>query len=985
MEDTVNRYQRRLLYGGGMVISIMLAAATCVLLYSMARDEIARRYADFAVRKLLVQLEFQARDFAVRTFIAHEEAVWPTRESASPALIATFAAQHGRVVLQGNPHFAPVLALGDVTPQQPSDTFGRYLALANEMSYRAGAYFKLQSQAMSGYLYSPSHDFIVFIPAPGPDSTLQTHDANDVRRLIGTIAPSDNEPGQSTTSDVSATSRLSWLVPALDPIQHQQVIRLVATAFDNGKPFATLISNLPTRSVLAKLPVDQYDTVSFMVDGNGQVLLHTRHGLPSENSIYLALHTLPTLHSEQPVAMFRDGMFIISQGIQGTDWTLIHTFSWGTLIVALWPKLAACVATLLLVIGLIWIALVWLDRKVFIPAWRRSQRIVESENLNRTMITTAPFGFALMGLHDKAVLLQNDVMRAYDAQIQGDEPLHRKLMRLFDPDPAAPEWQHDLETAIAMKDDTTSDLLVSLMRTRYQGNDVVLCNFTDITARKNTERKLDEARRAADTANEAKSAFLATMSHEIRTPLNAILGNLELLDRSPLLPEQSERLNTITSSSYALLDTISSVLDFSKIESGEMPIETLRFDLADLIRQIGAMFAPIVAAKGIQFDCVIDDALASHYLGDPTRIRQIVTNLLSNAVKFTAQGDITLEVYLGGDTGEDSPIVVGVSDTGVGITLEQQRVLFQPFAQADSSVARRFGGTGLGLALCKRLTELMHGTIAVKSELGVGSTFMVTLPLRVATPADHVLRNTDAMPRPIGHIPDREHPLRMLVVDDHPANRVLIQEQMKTLGYQTDVSEDGHHALQCFAQARYDVVMTDLSMPGMDGYTLAQTLRSQGVTIPIIAITASASITEHERCAAVGMDAVLVRPILLDTIDRLIRQLVSRTVESDRPIAAPQDLAYGPLPAKVHALMQQTLQQSMEALSAALDQGDWKSVRDHLHALRGSFALIGELETADSVRQMEELAANHDQQALKTAMRVFAERASSVLDQRPAV
>lgn len=986
--NAVNRYQRRLLYGGGIVISILLAVATYVLLHSMARDEVARRYTDFAVRKLLVQLEFQAREFAVRTFIAHEEAVWPTREPASPALINTFAARHGRIELQGNPHFNPVLALGDITPQQPPEVFGRYLALANELSYRAGAYFKLQaqSQAMSGYLYSPDHHFIVFIPAPGAGSAWRVYDAVDIHELVGTIAPSNAELDRlATTSDASADIRSNWLAPALDPIQQDQVIRLVATAFDNGKPFATLISNLPTRSLLARLPVDQYDTISFIANGTGQVILHTRHGLPGENIIYMAMQARPALHSEKPAVVSHHGMFIISQGIQGTDWTVVHTFSWGTIIVALWPKLTAYLATLLLVVGLIWTAVIWLDRRVFIPAWKRSQRIVESENLNRTMITTAPFGFALMDLRDNAILLQNDVMRAYDAWVQGDEPLHRKLLRLFNPDPGAPEWQHDLEAAIAMKDGTTSDLLVSLMRTRYQGSDVVLCNFTDITARKNTERKLEEARRAADAANEAKSAFLATMSHEIRTPLNAILGNLELLDRSPLLPEQSERLHTVTSSSYVLLDTISSVLDFSKIESGQMLIETIRFDLADLIRQVGAMFAPIVEAKGIQFDCVIDDALASHYIGDPTRIRQIVTNLLSNAVKFTAKGDITLEVYLGHDTGEGVPIVIGVSDTGVGIAPEQQQHLFQPFAQAHASIARRFGGTGLGLALCKRLTELMHGTIIVKSEIGVGSTFIVTLPLQMATSSAHAPSDTDAARRPGKPAADGTRTLRVLVVDDHPANRVLIQEQIKTLGYHVDVSEDGYHALQRFGQARYDAVMTDLNMPGMDGYTLARTLRSQGAAIPIIAITANANTSEHERCAEAGMDAVLVRPILLDTIDRIVRKLVNGMIESDSPVTTPVDLALGPLPAKVHALMQQTLRQSLEAMGTALDQNDLQSVRDHLHALRGSFAMIREMETADRVRQMEELASADDRESLKTAMRVFAEHASSVLGRRSAM
>jgi len=988
---SVDLHHRRLLYGGGVVISIVLAIAACVLLYSMARDEIARRYTDFSVRKLLVQLEFQAREFAVQTFIAHEEAVWHTRSPASPALIAAFNAQHGRAWLQRSPHFDAILALGDITPQQPAASFDRYLALADELSYRAGAYFRLQaqSQAMSGYLYSPDHAFIVLIPAPEPNSPLLTHGVTDVHRLIQSMAPDAAELNRwMTASDASTARGPIWLAPALDPIQQQTVIRLVGAAFDKGAPFAIFVSNLPIRSLLARLPPDQYEAASLILDGNGQVILGTRQNLSADSLVGRMLRVSPALHSEQPVASFRNGLFVISQGIKGTDWTLVHAFSWRTLVVSLWPELTACAATFLFVAGLIWVALIWLDRRIFMPAFRRSQRIRESENLNRTMITTAPFGFALMGLHDRAVLLQNEVMRAYDAWIEGDEPLHRKLLRLFDPDPAAPEWQHDLETAVAMKDGSTSDLLVSLMRTRYQGNDVVLCNFTDISARKNTERKLEEARRAADAANEAKSVFLATMSHEIRTPLNAVLGNLELLDRSPLLPEQSERLHTVASSSYVLLDMISSILDFSKVESGQMAIETIRFDLADAIRQLGALFAPMAEAKGIQFDCVIDDALAPQYLGDPTRIRQIVTNLLSNAIKFTRHGKITLEVYRASETGKDSPIVIGVSDTGEGIAPEQQQQLFRPFTQANASIARRFGGTGLGLALCKRLAELMHGTITLKSEIGLGSTFLVTLPLPMATSATRTSDRDDAMRNPAERGMDapplsaRVRDLRILVVDDHPANRVLIQQQLKALGHEAELAENGSRALQRFAEAGHDAVMTDLNMPGMDGYALAQHLRSQGATLPIIAMTASASPAEHERCAAAGIDEVLVRPVLLDTIDRALRRHVDATAPSGGADATPAALANEPLPAKVHALMQQTLQQSVEAMGTALDKGDLQSVRNHLHSLRGSFAMIREMETADMAGQMEALVVANDQEALKIAIRGFAEHASSVLGRR---
>lgn len=244
-----------------------------------------------------------------------------------------------------------------------------------------------------------------------------------------------------------------------------------------------------------------------------------------------------------------------------------------------------------------WVLLLMLDHKLFKPDYERSQRIFESEALNRTMVAAAPSGFALLSFEQGNILLQSNLMRTYEANTHPDEPgLHTRLLGLYDRGPGAPAWQSDLEMALRLADGRVDDLLVSMVRTRYRGKEVLLCSFSDITTLKNTERKLDEARAAADAANEAKSAFLAMMSHEIRTPLNAILGNLELLGRSPLSPSQEERVGVITSSSTALLGIINDILDFSKVESGQMTLESISFDLGDVIRQVGAMFEPVAHA-----------------------------------------------------------------------------------------------------------------------------------------------------------------------------------------------------------------------------------------------------------------------------------------------------------------------------------------------------------------------------------------------------
>lgn len=247
---------------------------------------------------------------------------------------------------------------------------------------------------------------------------------------------------------------------------------------------------------------------------------------------------------------YRDGLFILGDQVSESGWRLTYAFSWRTIVADLWPRLAGYALATLLMVTFVWAVLLLLDRKVFKPGYARSQRIFESENLNRTMVATAPSGLALLSLNTGEVLLQNEVMQDYAASAApGSPPLHARLLALYGGASDSAGWHAELELAHPRIGGSHSDLLVNAVRTKYQGVDVLLCNFTDITARKQLEQKLDEARVAADTANQAKSAFLATMSHEIRTPLNAILGNLELLERSGLQPAQSERLRAVTSSS----------------------------------------------------------------------------------------------------------------------------------------------------------------------------------------------------------------------------------------------------------------------------------------------------------------------------------------------------------------------------------------------------------------------------------------------------
>ncbi|WP_254617192.1 ATP-binding protein [Burkholderia metallica] len=949
----VGRRQRALLYAGGAAVTVAILLASGLMLYTMAREAIQARYTTFAVRQFLVQIEFKMRTTGMDTLVTHDEAVWNSR-ATDPARVAALAAGRGRLVIQGSPAFPPTLVLADLSPAHPADSYAHDLAMASDMSYRVGAYVAKHDadRSIAGYVYRPDRSFAVVIPEPVPPDPLTASPATDAATLVAQVAAgiATPPPGQ-----------YEWHPPVYDPVQRRDVFRVAGAVYDLQVPRAVFLSTLPVDVLRTRLSTGDTSDAAIVVDAHGRTLL--RAGTAADDDATraaierLGARTRDAASRGGPRTAFGDGLFSLSQPIAETDWTLVQAFTLRSLLATISLRAGWYVAIMFAVIALVWWLLVRFDRRVLKPDDARTRRVIDSENLNRTIVEAAPSGIALLSLADGAVLLQNDTMRDYDARRAGEPSLPARLLERFDRSPAAAAWQPDLHVTLPIAGGEAVDLLVNLVRTRFHDMDVVLCNFSDITSQKNVERRLDEAARAADAANNAKSAFLATMSHEIRTPLNAILGNLELIGREPLATTQRERLQTVEGASSVLLDLINDILDLSKIEAGQMTIEAIPFDLAETIRQTGAMFEPLAAAKGLQFDVFVDDALASRYLGDPTRIRQIAANLLGNAIKFTNHGEVTLEVYLRDDTNPASPIAIGVSDTGIGMTDTQRAALFRPFTQADTSITRRYGGTGLGLALTKQLAQMMHGAVDVKSESGKGSTFVVTLPLSAATDAQ-VAEHAAAQADDAALLPAVT--ARVLVVDDHPVNRTLLQGQLVTLGYAADAAEEGAAALRRCTDTRYDLVMTDLNMPGMDGYTLARVLRAQYPALPVVAVTAHASAAEHARCAEAGIVAVLVKPVLLDTIDRTVRRYAHAVAGRAPARRALVDLAEGPLPPDVHALLDASLTKALAAIRDALARDDIGVLRHELHALRGAFATIHEHAVADVIGDLQAIVHDGD-------------------------
>jgi PAS domain S-box-containing protein len=386
-------------------------------------------------------------------------------------------------------------------------------------------------------------------------------------------------------------------------------------------------------------------------------------------------------------------------------------------------------------------------------------------------------------------------------------------------------------------------------------------------ARDITERK--EMEEALHAANRAKSEFLAAMSHEIRTPMNSVLGYAQLLRDLPLDTAQSKYIDSIIGSGHILISVINDILDFSKIEAGQLALISSTFPLRPVLDRCLDMFGPNASAKNLELNLELDADLPTHLHADPLRIEQILVNLLSNAIKFTEEGSITLRV-------EDDATAIHftISDTGIGISGEQFSRLFQPFSQADTAIARRFSGTGLGLVITHRLCELMGGSIEVSSTVGEGSSFTVSLPLGPVEVAD-----APSIPATIPTVPNDDlSALNVLVVEDNDPNRKLLTAILRRWKISPSLAASGEAALHLVERNAFDVVLMDVQMPGMDGFETTQRVRVWEREHPerprsrIIALTALAMTGDADRCIEAGMDAYLTKPIHTASLQAALRE-----------------------------------------------------------------------------------------------------------------
>lgn len=1059
--ELTDRYYRRLLIGGGVVVSIVIVMAAFIIAVLLSWRYFHNAGLEFQATHNQLQQKINSIEMRADERSQSDEMLWKLHQGDRTQL----PAQHYWDMLgknQGMLVTGPDLTLIPFSLLSKPDvsTVPEYFSEVLRVSRNASAYPLIYSSALGFpaklYVYSFDHASIMMWPTLDTEEVAQINQKGSGAFIENYIKEID-----TVVKSIAATAPGQQMGIWLEGGDAYHIGSFATTIKHNGRIVAVRVVKYSSSFFMSSMKIAEDHTGYYVTAKNLDIIFNPGNVTPDASDIVrsalvgveMSKHAKAYLH-------YKNGVFFHHKTIEGPNWELIHTLTWLEFFSHLQSAFLILLLATTAVLLTLWLFILFLGRMVLAPLHEEAKKVYESESFNRTILTTLPTGVAVFDSLSSVVLLQNYTAQEMLAFSSEGDDLYRRLLEEY-PRPAS-GFSHDVsETAEVQVFDTLVDagngekreLSVTFIRTRYMQKEVVLFGMIDVTEQRAAVVLLEKAKEAANQANIAKSLFLAMMSHEIRTPLHGALGNLELLALESLTPPQHVRVTTIRRAFDSLLIIINDVLDLSKLEAKKLYLSPEPFQLDELVERCAQTFAPLILEKNINFTCFVDPDLSGDWIGDAHRINQVMMNLLSNARKFTEVGSITLRATKGEVCDDLVWVRLSIADTGIGISEEHQKHIFEPFAQADASVSKRFGGTGLGLTLCKKVTELSGGNIAVDSELGEGSLFTVNIPLTRGSEAAssvasaeyrfdrimlvcssllwqlHLVKQLQVWAPGVtlveadfnqpGSLGDKQTVLvlagfdergppswlaltpsyldtllvsaagplypqrrktylyvtslsssmlklalsacgngneilekeaaietsqhrahaavKVLVVEDDALNRTLLEQQLEALGYaDVDSASNGQEGLDLCLVRSYDVIVSDLGMPIMDGQMLLSALRDRNILTPVILSTAE---TGGELVGkSSGFATIMHKPITMEVLSTALDQVLG----SRQPLAGPP----GGAPNKVLQLeeMQAVFLAGWEAdekaLRAALDAQDTKGFLGRLHRLKGALLVL---------------------------------------------
>ncbi|WP_176042373.1 ATP-binding protein [Burkholderia stabilis] len=725
--QSIRRYQSISMFGGGIVVTILILIACGLGMASIVYGHLESERRSFMNGVEETIDEVQVSETSFRNAVANTQLIWRDLGPAPDSVVDDFFRNDQQVVIKPYPSF--VVGVPGQTSQRAE--VARYIALSSMLSRICAASSINRGRTLEGYHYSTRTGLFGLVPYLSRDNPVLSAPDARAHAMAGLHIDFPDPPPDANDK----RPHIHWLPPYVNPVSGQVRIRLAAEARANGQPFAVLVTEYAPDYLLSWLSERESTGVFFITTADNR-LISIDPGADRTIALterLLRLNVAKGAGTTGEMA-FRDGSIVFRSKLGATGWTIAYTLSWADVAADVGAGVGALAAPTLLAIAVMWLLLVRFHRRVLVPVYARSARVFDSENLCRSVIGMAPVGIGLVSRSDRRVMLASDALQQMILPHGVDHhALSAQVLAKYEAFVAGGDANATMQVDFVLDERGAAPMYLEIIArgARYQGDDVLIAAIVNVTAERRLVQSLEEAVRAADSANAAKSSFLAATSHEIRTPLNVILGNLELLERTALDTSQQSRVQTLRASAEGLLAIVSDILDFSKIEAGAMSVESIEFDVIAVIERALAAFAPIAKAKGLSLFADIDASSAQRMRGDPTRLAQVIGNLLGNAIKFTSDGHVVVRASSRRDARGAAQFVIAIEDTGIGIDSAQQAKLFKPFTQVDASITRRYGGTGLGLALCDRIVTAMGGAITVDSTPGVGSRFTVGLPLGV--------------------------------------------------------------------------------------------------------------------------------------------------------------------------------------------------------------------------------------------------------------